>query len=609
MNYSHLINTPTGPRWQKIGIYRRAGVAVPLFSIYSRNSVGFGEISDLKLLVDWCGITGQSIIQLLPINEIGDDRAPYNSISTFAIEPIFINLNNVVDIDLNLFLDEISRLKRRFPQRKLRANYAVKQAKLALLLKMFHTSGLNDARYSSFCNENSYWLDDYALFRIIHEKLDEPKWEKWPDELKNRNLGTLGSFRHDNRDKIEFLKWVQWQLFEQLKEVKKYANSHGVFMMGDLPFLVSRDSADVWTHQNYFSLELSAGAPPDMYFALGQKWGMPPYNWFEIADDKFSYIKNRLIYAGNFYDMYRIDHFVGLFRIWTIPLNLPPEEAAFRGRYEPSEEHLWEEHGKAILNVMLESSSMLPCGEDLGTVPGCSYKTLHEYGIPGIEFQRYLKEPSLGFGFKKPSDYRINSDGVISTHDSSFFFNWWKHEAGTMDEKLFEMLCAKQGLGPEQIRDLKRALFDKKLSGHGRLYWNEEINSRELFLSIVKPNSETGNALSYAYLDSFGEKRKFLEYLEYRDATIEYSGSELVFKCLEKINQSASIFSVQLIQEYLALDDGLYRKMSRWRYRINTPGSVSPDNWSVLLPCSLEELLELDINDTIRELASNSGRA
>jgi len=343
-----------------------------------------------------------------------------------------------------------------------------------------------------------------------------------------------------------------------------------------------------------------------MYFALGQKWGMPPYNWYEIAKDGFAYIHKKLKYAENFYNMFRIDHFVGLFRVWTIPVNSPLEEAAAHGRYEPQEEHLWEEHGKEIINAMLGSTSMLPCAEDLGTVPPCSYRVLNDYGIPGIDFQRYLKN---NFVFKNPNEYRINSASVTSTHDSSFFFNWWKHEAGTIDEKLFELLCAKQGLEHSQIKELKKVLFNKTLSGYGRLYWNDEINSRELFLSIIKPSPETENNFSYAYSDSYAEKWKFLDYLEYHNTDITESGPQLIYKCLEKISQSASIFSIQLLQEYLALDEKLLEKMNKWRFRINTPGTVDKNNWSLLLPCALEDILELEINTTIKDLMIQTGRA
>jgi len=158
--------------------------------------------------------------------------------------------------------------------------------------------------------------------------------------------------------------------------------------MGDLPFLVSRDSADVWANKNYFKLHLTSGAPPDMYFAMGQKWGMPPYRWEEIEKDKYIYIKEKLKFAANFYNMFRIDHFVGLFRVWTIENNTPEEQASLIGNFDPKNKPLWKKSGEKIIDVMIQNPEMLPCAEDLGTVPDCSNKTLEEYGIPGMDVQR-----------------------------------------------------------------------------------------------------------------------------------------------------------------------------------------------------------------------------
>jgi 4-alpha-glucanotransferase len=245
-----------------------------------------------------------------------------------------------------------------------------------------------------------------------------------------------------------------------------------VYIMGDLPFLVSKESADVWSHRDYFMLEFSAGAPPDMYFALGQKWGMPPYNWNKISEDGFAYLAEKLKYSENFYDMYRIDHFVGLFRVWVSPRDEELQKSVV-GTYLPKEEYMWEQHGRKIIDVMVRSTEMLPCAEDLGTVPGCSYHVLNEYGIPGIDFQRYCKE---NFRFKQPGEYRINSAAVISTHDSSFWINWWQFEAGTIDEKLFELQCEKSGIDYGHYRYAKSILFNSRLSRHGRLYWNNSIS-------------------------------------------------------------------------------------------------------------------------------------
>jgi len=177
--------------------------------------------------------------------------------------------------------------------------------------------------------------------------------------------------------------------------------------MGDIPLLVSRDSVDVWSQQNYFELHNSAGAPPDMYFSKGQRWGMPPYNWGNIANDNWKYIKNKLKYAENFFNMYRIDHFVGLFRIWSIPLSIPEEFSGTKGNYEPLHEYLWESHGKKIISEMVSATDMLPCAEDLGTVPECSYQVLKEFGIPGMDVMRWNKIYTDGFDFKAPTDYNL----------------------------------------------------------------------------------------------------------------------------------------------------------------------------------------------------------
>ena len=161
--------------------------------------------------------------------------------------------------------------------------------------------------------------------------------------------------------------------------------------MGDIPFLVSKNSADVWAYKNYFKLDLSSGAPPDMYFSNGQRWGMPPYNWTNIAADNYAYIRHRLNYAQNFYNMFRIDHFVGLFRIWTIENKTPEEYGGMAGHFDPENENEWEHHGRTILSEMNQSTDMLPCAEDLGTVPVCSDKILKEFGVTGISVQRWEK--------------------------------------------------------------------------------------------------------------------------------------------------------------------------------------------------------------------------
>jgi len=601
MTEEYFLNSRTADKWRRIGVKRRAGVCAALYSLYSEHSTAIGEFTDLKLLADWCGKTGLSIIQLLPVNDVGGDFAPYNSVSSFALDPMYLNINELIDADITDFRKELERLKKKYRPRFGRVNYKIKQAKITLLWSIYKVTKTHDlAAFTEFKSANAYWLNDYAMYKVISELQSGFGWQNWPEELREKVPSALEEIRVNNIEKLEFYCWMQWQLFSQMKSVKEYAAAKGIFILGDLPFLVSRESADVWAHKDYFILELASGAPPDMYFALGQKWGMPPYNWDKIASEGFLYLREKLVYAQNFYDMYRIDHFVGLFRVWVSPV----DDNSFPGSYMPKEEYLWEHHGRRIIEEMVNSSTMLPCAEDLGTVPGCSFHVLNEFGIPGIDFQRYYKN---NFQFRPPGDYRINSNAVLSTHDSSFWINWWQFEAGTIDEKLFELMCEKAGITGGHIRYSKQVLFDKKRSVAGRLYWNDSVNSPAELCRVLGKHPDELGSLVYSYMESYGEKQKFLNYLGY-GGSIEEKGVQIVQKTIESAHNTASIFSIQLLQEYLSLNEELLGKISKPTCRINTPGSVSRNNWSQLAPISLEGLLDLPENEQIRVQLSDSAR-
>ena len=600
-NDAYFLNSRAADKWRRIGTKRRAGVAVPLYSVYSAESIGIGELTDIKLLAEWCLTAGISIIQLLPLNDVGGDFAPYNSVSSFAIDPMYLTIKDILNADVTPYLHDLDRLKKKYKPHFRRVNYKIKHAKIDLLWEIYKSTKTDDIdAFISYKTRNTYWLNDYALYKVISEENPGAGWQNWEEGLRNRDFQTIDNFQKVNFERIEFHKWMQWQLFEQLKDVKQFLEYRNILLLGDLPFLVSRESADVWAHPAYFMLQLSSGAPPDMYFAMGQKWGMPPYEWNNIANDGFIYVKEKLKYAENFYDMYRIDHFVGLFRVWVSPV----DDYSIPGSYLPKEEYLWEPHGRRIIEEMVNSSKMLPCAEDLGTVPGCSFHVLYEYGIPGIDFQRYYK---IQGGFRPPHEYRLNSAAVCSTHDSSFWVNWWQFEAGTIDEKLFDMSCEKAGIHPGHVKYCKKILFDKKRSNHGRLYWNDDITSPQLVAEILNVPQDSVHGIIYAYTESYGEKEKFLNYLGY-EGDINNVSTELVQKCIFAINSSNSILSIQLLQDYLSLDQGLLTKIGKYKYRINTPGSISRNNWSQLLPLSLEELSTLGINTDLKQLLTDTAR-
>ncbi len=610
IDYSHFKNTRTADKWQRIGLKRRAGVAAPLFSIYSRNSIGIGEIPDIKLLTKWCRKTGLSIIQLLPMNDVGFDFAPYNSVSSFALEPMYLSFNDLKNVNLNPVKKELRDLKKYVPCGGDRVNYRIKYEKIKLLMKIYKVSYLNGIKkFDDFKNDNLYWLRDYALFKVLKETQQNKSWEEWDERYRDRDENALAEIENEFAGRLNFYYWIQWQLYEQFKSVKKYAAEKDILLMGDLPFLISRDSADVWAHRKYFKLNLSSGAPPDMYFAMGQRWGMPAYNREEMQNDSYIYIKEKLKYAENFYDIYRIDHFVGFFRLWSIAIDCPIEDGGLKGTFDPQDENLWEETGKKLLDVMVENSGMMPCAEDLGTVPDCSPKVLWDYGITGMNVQRWVKDFNNSENFIDPERYRINSVSTISTHDSSTIIDWWHNETGTIDEKLFQRLCSAKQIPLEKYTEIVKNLFDNEKSKYGRLFWRNSVDSPEKLVEILGLNFDSCRDIIKLYKESFSERPKFLNFLGIESNGNDYKINTLfIRKALEKVNIASSIFSIQLLQEWLFLDESLFVKGEETSYRINFPGIVNDTNWSFVMPISLEIILNLGVNSEIKKIVQESGR-
>lgn len=587
---------------------KRAGVLVPLFSVYSKNSFGVGDFSDLKLIVDWVLDTGNSILQLLPMNEMGGVLCPYDSLSSFALEPAYISLLDIPLPKDKSFKRQIDSLRKNIPAKEAYLNYSVRDEKSRIMREIFLLVDGRDPDFARFKEDNSYWLGDFALFKVLKEKHRGAPWFDWPLEFKDRNQEALDNFRKQYSQEIIFQEWLQWQLYKQFKGALDYAHSKKVFLKGDLPILVSRDSADVWAHPYFFKLEFAAGAPPDMYCAKGQRWGMPTYNWGNIKADGYRYLKEKLKYAQNFYDILRVDHVVGLFRIWSIPYADPLENQGLNGFFDPSDESLWKSHGRELLNVMQESSQMFLCAEDLGVIPRSCTETLKELSIPGNDVGRWVKDWNVLHDFLKPQDYRELSVAMLSTHDTTNWPAWWENEAGTVDEALFIRKCSDQrNIGFDYV---KNQLFDPALSRHGRLRWRSEVDSVDELLKRLccgrHISAENLKDFIDLYENSFQEKEKLWKALGLSGAMREKCDSS-IFKAVLKANFAArSLLVINTIFDLLFLGDIL--KGDAYQYRINTPGTVSDKNWSLLVPMPIEELKSEPINKIIRDMVINSGR-
>lgn len=601
---SFLLGLESGAKWKKLGTDKRSGMVVPLFSVYSGNSCGIGDLGDLKLLIDLCAKTGNSVLQLLPMNEVGASLCPYDSVSAFALEPAYLSLRGLNGVPAGI-RKKIAALEKRFSlEGKQYVDYRIKPEKTALLWEIFTgCAAALPKGFEKFQQENTYWLDDFALFKVIKAAQGGKPWWEWDEPLRGCDCKALAAFAGAHGQELVFQKWLQWQLYRQFCEAKQYADEKKVLIKGDLPILVSRDSADVWGHKGLFKLEFDAGAPPDMYCAKGQRWGTPTYNWQRIFDEGGIYLKAKLAYAENFYELLRIDHVVGLFRIWSIPQGEPKENYGLNGFYDPGDQGQWEEHGRRILSFILKNSRLFLCAEDLGTVPPQCTKVLAELGIPGNDVQRWTKDWNNRHDFLPPDEYRFLAANMLSTHDTTNWQAWWQYEAGTVDEGLFRRLCGQRGLDFEYLRP---RLFDPALSTHGRLRWLASVSSVDALVYIIGRNRDELWSFIDLYLNSYQEKEKLWGALGMTGPVSEQSDARLLEAVTARTLSSRSVLFLNLLNDWLYLG-GIFPG-DTYQYRINTPGTLSGANWSLLVPLPLEKIIEHPVCKLVRRLNKDAGR-
>ncbi|MCP4481888.1 MAG: 4-alpha-glucanotransferase [bacterium] len=571
-NYDFLYQKYTKNLWEKIGVKRRSGVMCPLFSIYSKESIGIGEFADLLPVIDWLKETGHSILQLLPLNEAGYGNSPYSAFSSFAMDPVYLRLSEI---------DDDSSLRAKYPigSNSSHVNYEVRADKLELLKEFFKNADLNDPQYLQFKQENNYWLTDYSTYKLNKETKVNPLASA---ELMNPN----------------FYEWIQFHAFTQMSQVSRYARECEIKIMGDIPFLVSADSADVLgQYQEVFNFDKVAGCPPDAYNARGQKWGMPTYNWQKLRETNYQYFKDKLCYAANFFDMYRIDHVAGIFRLWSIDANACSDDGGLYGNFDPLDEKDWQENGGNILKAMIDVTEMMPCAEDLGVVPDQCRVTLKKLGVMGLDVTRWLKdrteEPRR---FIRPEHFRKTACAISSGHDMSNTLAMWLYEINTTDEWCFKKNCHDKGLDFEQVGP---KLFDLENSKFGRLRWKEDVKSEDILLwNLGLPKRE-----AWEFLDAFYETHDE-ERLLFRD--IKKNNREIIYDLLEYTSEAASIFCLNSILDLMLLEKDV---VDIWGFRVNFPGSVGEHNWSIRMPYKVEEFAGLKANKRILHLNKNTDRA
>lgn len=454
MDRQLLNETPAYPLWKPFGIKHHHGINIPLFALHSAKSCGIGEFLDLIPMIDWCASIGFDIIQLLPLNDTGLDSSPYNALSAYALNPIHLSLASLPNItrypDLVSQVEQIQKLSQ--PQRI--PYHQVRDGKDKILRQYYDkekSSFTSTKEYRHFI-ENTPWLKEYALFKALKIKYQWTCWEDWPAEIRQPSPDVLKNLYDQYAKEIEWHSFVQYVCCTQLESVKRHASAKGVFLMGDIPILISRDSADVWLHTSLFDLNYAAGAPPDFYSKDGQKWGFPLYQWETLAKDGYRWWKERLTFASRFYHLYRIDHVLGFFRIWAVDHNA---KTGKEGKFIPEDRSTWLSHGENLLRMLLESSSMLPIAEDLGDVPDIVRPCLKILGICGTKVMRWERRWLEDKSFIPVDEYPIIGLTTLSTHDSEPVSLWWKeHPDEAQEFAKFMGWCYNPVLSREYLREI-----------------------------------------------------------------------------------------------------------------------------------------------------------
>ena len=309
------------------------GVAVPVPALRSRLSCGVGEYPDLAALGAWAAGLGLEVIQLLPVNDTGSNSSPYSALSAFALHPLFLRLEDVRGSER--YAVEIAAWRKKAEIRP-RLDYPGTLAfKLSVLERIHRDRGTgiaDDAGFAAWLADNP-WVRPYAAFRVLEHANGGAAWETWGDAAADPAAAVRACW--DTRpEECRFHAWVQREAASQLSAAARALEGAGVRLKGDLPILMSSQSADAWHERRFFDSTMRAGAPPDMYSARGQMWGFPVYDWTAMAGDGHGWWKARLAQAARFFHAFRIDHVLGFFRIWQVPAT---EANGLLGWFDPAE--------------------------------------------------------------------------------------------------------------------------------------------------------------------------------------------------------------------------------------------------------------------------------
>lgn len=436
---------------------RESGILMPVSSLPGPYGIGsFGKKA--YEFVDFAARAGQKVWQILPLSPTGFGDSPYQSCSAFAGNPYFIDLDTLAKDGL-LKKSEYARLDWGSLPEKVdySAQYENRFKVLRLAYSRFAPFPPDD--YYTFCFLNEEWLEDYALYMTIKERMEMKPWLEWPASLSLRDPETLAEVKRENREELGFWKFLQYEFTRQWKALKAYANEKGVEIMGDLPIYVSADSADAWAGPKLFETDETgapsrvAGCPPDYFSEDGQLWGNPLYDWNYHEKTGYAWWISRVRHSLELYDRIRIDHFRAFDTYYAIPAGAANARV---GNWENGP-------GMKLFRALTEELGTLPIvAEDLGLMFDSVRQLLKESGYPGMKVLQFAFDPGCDSEYL-PHNHPVNCVVYPGTHDNATAAEWVQ----TADPK--ELKKAKQYLGLSKEEGYAMGLIRGALQSPGRL--------------------------------------------------------------------------------------------------------------------------------------------
>ena len=661
-----------------IPVWKGAGIAIPVFSLKSENSFGVGDFGDLKRMIDWAVSTQQKVIQILPINDTTmthawTDSYPYNSISIYAFHPMYADIKQ-----MGTLKDKSAAAKFNKKQKELNGlpamDYeAVNQTKWEYFRLIFKQEGekvLASGEFGEFFDANKEWLQPYAVFSYLRDAFQTPNFREWPRHSVYNAQDIEKMCRPESVDypHIALYYYIQFHLHLQLVAATKYAREHGVVLKGDIPIGISRNSVEAWTEPYYFNLNGQAGAPPDDFSVNGQNWGFPTYNWDVMEKDGYRWWMKRFQKMSEYFDAYRIDHILGFFRIWEIPMHAVH---GLLGQFIPSIPMSREE---------IESYG-LPFREEY-LIPYIHESFLGQVFGPHTD---YVKQTFL-LPAETPGVYHMKPEFTTQREVESFFAGKNDENSLWIRDGLYTLISDVLFVPDTKEKDkyhprigiqrdfIFRSLNEQEQNAFNRLYdqyyyhrhnefWRQQAmkklpqltqstrmlvcgedlgmipdcvssvmnDLRILSLEIQRmpknPMHEFGYLNEYPYrsvctisthdmstLRGWWEE-DYLQTQRYYNTMLGHYGTaptvatpELCEEVVRNHLKSNSILCILSLQDWLSID-GKWRNPNVHEERINVPSN--PRNyWRYRMHLTLEQLMKAEeLNDKIRELIKYTGRA